>query len=85
VPEVQRAVKDAVQRAVKDAVQRAVIARHATRHTLRHSVPTHLLEPATTSARSRSSSAHRDVVGAAVYTHVLGRGAGGGRSPLDGL
>lgn len=25
------------------------------------------------------------VIGATVYTHVLGRGASGGRSPLDGL
>ncbi len=41
--------------------------------------------PATTSARSRSSSATADVSTTMIYTHVLNRGGRGVRSPLDGV
>ena len=74
-----------VQRAVKDAVQRAGIAKHATCHTLRHSFATHLLETGYDIRTIQELLGHKDVGTTMVYTHVLGRGACGVRSPLDRL
>ena len=74
-----------VQRAVKDAVQRAGIAKHATCHTLRHSFATHLLETGYDIRTIQELLGHKDVGTTMVYTHVLGIGASGVRSPLDRL
>ncbi len=79
------ASEEALQRAIKRARAQAGIAKPATCHSLRHSFATHLLEAGHDIRTVQELLGHKDVATTQIYTHVLGRGAGGLLSPLDRL
>lgn len=72
-----------IQRAMQNAVRKAGIEQPASCHTLRHCFATHLLEDGYDIRTVQELLGHSDVKTTMIYTHVMGKGAKGVKSPLD--
>lgn len=74
-----------LQRAIKLSVDKCGLTKRITCHTFRHSFATHLLEGGYDIRTVQTLLGHKDLKTTMIYTHVLNRGPGGVRSPLDDL
>ena len=72
-----------VQRAIRMAARRIGILKPVGPHTLRHCFATHLLERGYDIRTVQELMGHADVRTTQIYTHVMKKGAGAVKSPLD--
>lgn len=72
-----------VQRAIRVAARRLGIVKPVGPHTLRHCFATHLLERGYDIRTVQELMGHADVRTTQIYTHVMKKGAGAVKSPLD--
>ena len=72
-----------IQRAVQAAVRSAGIIQPASCHTFRHCFATHPLEAGCDIRTIQELLGHSDIRATMLYTHVLGNGVRGVKSPLD--
>jgi len=74
-----------IHRAIKTAVARVGIQKSVSSHTFRHSFATHGLQAGADIRTIQELLGHEDVSTTMIYTHVMGQGGCGMKSPLDAL
>ena len=74
-----------IHRAIKAAVARVGIQQTVSSHTFRHSFATHGLQGGADIRTIQELLGHEDVSTTMIYTHVMGQGGCGMKSPLDSL
>lgn len=74
-----------IHRAIKTAAARVGIHKRVSSHTFRHSFATHGLQGGTDIRTLQEVLGHQDVSTTMIYTHVMGQGGCGMKSPLDSL
>jgi integron integrase len=72
-----------IQKAVRIAAKEAGLVKPVSPHTFRHSFATHLLQNGYDIRTVQELLGHKDVKTTMIYTHVLQKGAGAVKSPLD--
>jgi len=75
--------ESALQHAVREAARQTSIPKPISPHTFRHSFATRLLQSGYDIRTVQELLGHKDVRTTMIYTHVLQRGAGAVKSPLD--
>jgi len=74
-----------INKAIKTAVARLGIQKNVSSHTFRHSFATHGLQNGADIRTIQELLGHEDVSTTMIYTHVMGQGGCGMKSPLDNL
>jgi integron integrase len=76
---------DSVQKHIRAAILKSGVQKKGSSHSFRHSFATHLLEAGYDIRTIQELLGHEDVSTTMIYTHVMKKGAGAVKSPIDSI